>query len=148
MDRSITAPGTRPGAWHWLLLLLLLAERGLALFAFPVDESLWLAAGWERPFLWTWGLGLGLTAGVLLVLRRRAGGWLAAVSGLALAARACVPMLGEGRTAEQQVYGAVFALMVASATLTFAFLHEQSWWAVAEVKPEPDQPNRIGPETP
>lgn len=127
-DGSISDGATPAGVWYWLLLLLLSGERLLAVFAFQVDESRWLAAGWERPFLWLWGLALGLPAMGLLALRRRMGGWLAALSGFALAARACVPVLSESRSAEEQVYGAVFSLMVASATLTFAFLYDQSFW--------------------
>lgn len=128
-DRTISSAGTEPGTWFWLLLILLGAERLTALFAFPIDESIWLASGWERPFLWVWGGGIGLLAAIPLALKMRWGGWVAALSGLALSLRACVPMLSEGRTAEQQVYGAVCSLMVASATLTFAFLYEQSYWA-------------------
>lgn len=127
-DRSISGAETQAGAWHWLLLLLLLGERLIALLAFPVDESIWLASGWERPFLWVWGAGLGALSLIPLVQKKRLGGGLAALSGLILSLRACVPMLNEGRSAEQQVYGAVGALMVASATLTFAFLYEQSFW--------------------
>jgi hypothetical protein len=40
-------------------------------------------------------------------------------------------MLSESRSAEQQVYGAVCALLLASGTLTFAFLFEQSYWEKA-----------------
>ncbi len=138
-DASISSEDTLPGAWHWLLLILLLAERLLAWFAFPVDESRWLASGWETPFLWIWGGGLGLLALGPLAFRRRAGGWLAMLSGCALALRACIPMLGEGRSAEGQVYGAVWSLMVASATITFAFLYEQSFWP---------RPPRGGPQDP
>lgn len=131
-DQSISSASAPEGAWWWLLLILLLAERFLAWTSFPVDESRWLASGWERPFLWTWGAGLGLLAALPLALRRRAGGWLAGLSGLALALRACIPMLSEGRAAEQQVVGAVWSLMAASATLTFAFLYEQSFWPRVE----------------
>lgn len=112
-----------------MLLLLLTGERILALLVFQVDESRWLAGDWERPFLWAWGLALGLPAMVCLAKRWRAGGWLAAVSGMALAARASLPLVSESRVSEGQVYGGVVAFMVASATLTFAFLFEQSHWA-------------------
>lgn len=132
-DGSITDAATPRGVWWWLLLALLALERLLAWTSFPVDESRWLAPGWERPFLWIWGLGLGLPAAGLLVFRRRAGGWLAFLSGLALALRACVPMISESRAAESQVQGAVWSLMAASATLTFAFLYEQSFWRRDEV---------------
>lgn len=127
VDASISVAA--PGTWWWLLLVLLAAERLLAVYAFRDDEARWLARGWEGPFLWVWGAGLGLPAAALLALRKRPGGWLAFLSGGALSLRACVPMLGEGHAAEQQVYGAVLSLMVASATLTFAFLYEQSHWA-------------------
>jgi hypothetical protein len=127
-DGSISDAACPAGAWHWLLLVLMMGERILALLVFQVDESRWLAAGWERPFLWIWGLGLGFPASLLLARRRRSGGWLAAVSGFALAARASLPLVSENRVSAGQVYGGVLAFMVASATLTFAFLYEQSHW--------------------
>lgn len=119
MDTSITAPGVRPGAWHWMLIVLLVAERLTALKAFPTEG----AASWERLFLYGWGWGLLILTAPLLIFRRRAGGWLAFLSGVALIVRSCVPLLGEA-----PVPWAVITLMVASATLTFAFLHEQSFW--------------------
>lgn len=126
-DRSITSPETRPGAWHWLLLVLLLAERVAACYAFPLNDLDHPPAAWERLFLHGWGWGLFLLAAPFLVLRRRAGGWLAALSSLALIGRDCVPLLGEAPAA-----GAVVVLIVTSATLTFAFLHEQSYWPRSE----------------
>lgn len=137
-DPSITGAATPAAAWWWLLLLLLLTERTLAWMSFPLDESRWLAQGWEQPFLWVWGLGLGLFAAPFLALRKRAGGWLAGLSGCALALRACVPMLSEGPSAEAQVYGAVVSLMAASATITFAFLYEQSFWNRQEDREKDD----------
>ncbi len=119
VDTSITAPGVRPGAWHWMLIVLLVAERLTALKAFPTEG----AASWERLFLYGWGWGLLILTAPLLIFRRRAGGWLAFLSGVALIVRSCVPLLGEA-----PVPWAVITLMVASATLTFAFLHEQSFW--------------------
>lgn len=105
--------------WHWLLLILLVLERLTALKAFPLEG----AAPWERVFFYAWGWGLLLLAAPLLAWRRRAGGWLALLSGLALILRSCAPLLSEA-----PVPWAVITLMVASATLTFAFLHEQSFW--------------------
>lgn len=119
MDTSITAPGVRPGVWRWALLVLLLLERFTAIKAFPAEG----AAPWERIFLYAWGWGLLALAAPLLALRWRAGGWLAFLSGLALILRSCVPLLSE-----IPVPWAVITLMVAAATLTFAFLYEQSFW--------------------
>ncbi len=119
VDTSITAEGVRPGVWRWALLLLLLGERATAWKAFPLAD----AAGWERIFLWAWGAGLLVLAGPLLLFRKRPGGWLAFLSGAALIARSCVPLVGEAPAA-----WAVITLMVASATLTFAFLYEQGFW--------------------
>ena len=118
-DISITAEGVRPGVWNWVLLVLLLAERLVAWKAFPLAD----AAAWERAFFWAWSPGLLILAAPALALRARAGGWLAFLSGLALAARSCVPLVGEDPAA-----WAVVTLMVASATLSFAFLFEQSFW--------------------
>ncbi len=118
-DTSITAPGLRPGVWNWILLVLLCAERLTALKAFPLAD----AASWERVFSYAWGWGLLALAVPFLALRMRPGGWLAFVSGLALILRSCVPLLGES-----PVPWAVLTLMIASGTLTFAFLYEQSFW--------------------
>ena len=118
-DQSITAPGVKPGVWNWMLLVLLALERLAALKAFPMED----AAPWERLFLHGWGWGLLIPVVPLLIFRRRAGGWLTLVSGMALIARSCVPLVGEA-----PVPWAVVTLMVASATLTFAFLYEQSFW--------------------
>ena len=118
-DTSITAEGVRPGVWRWALLLLLLAERLAAWKAFPLEG----AAPWERVFLYAWGAGLLVLATPALVFRKRAGGWLAFLSGTALIARSCVPLVGES-----PAVWAVIAFMVASATLTFAFLYEQGFW--------------------
>ena len=119
LDTSITADGIRPGAWHWMLLVLMGLERLVAYKAFPLEG----AESWERAFLAAWGAGLLVLALAPLALRRRAGGWLAFLSGAALIVRSCVPLLGDA-----PVPWAVIALMVASATLTFAFLYEQSFW--------------------
>ena len=119
MDTSITAEGVRPGVWRWALLLLLAVERITAWKAFPMED----AASWERIFFWAWGAGLLALAVPALILRKRPGGWLAFLSGAALIARSCVPLVGEAPAA-----WAVITLMVASATLTFAFLYEQSFW--------------------
>ena len=119
VDTSITAPGVRPGVWNWALIVLLLLERFAAWKAFPLED----AARWERLFSQVWGWGLLLVAAGILIPRWRAGGWLAFLSGLALIVRSCVPLLGEA-----PVPWAVVTLMVASATLTFAFLYEQSFW--------------------
>ncbi|HTL97211.1 MAG TPA: zinc ribbon domain-containing protein [Holophagaceae bacterium] len=118
-DISITAEGVRPGVWNWTLLALLAGERLIAWKAFPLAD----AAPWERVFLYGWGWGLAALAGPALGLRWRAGGWLAFLSGFALIARSCVPLLGEDPAS-----WAVVTLMVASATLSFAFLYEQSFW--------------------
>jgi hypothetical protein len=116
---AATVENARPGAWAWLLVLLLLTERGAAWLALPPFSETRAVGAWELPFAWAWGLGL-------LALRRRAGGWLACLSGAALTLRSCIPML-----AEKPADGAVWTLMVASATLTFAFLYEQSYWSAA-----------------
>jgi hypothetical protein len=126
-DDSITASQTAPGVWNWVLLILLGVERLCAWFAFPLDDPWRNPEVWEKPFLLYWGIALWVAAGPFLAFRKRLGGWLAFLSGLALAGRACVPML-----AEKPASGAVWALMVASATLTFAFLYEQSYWPRAE----------------
>ena len=118
-DTSITAEGVRPGVWNWILVVLVLAERLTAWKAFPLAD----AAPWERAFLWAWGLGLLVATAPALALRARAGGWLAFLSGLALIARSCVPLAGE-----EPASWAVVTLMVASVTLSFAFLYEQSFW--------------------
>lgn len=120
VDTSITAPGVRPGVWRWALLVLLLLERLTATKAFPLTDG---AAPWERVFLYAWGWGLLAVAAPLLALRWRAGGWLAFLSGSLLILRSCVPLLSES-----PVPWAVITLMMASATLTFAFLFEQSFW--------------------
>ena len=119
VDTSITAPGARPGVWRWALLVLLALERLTAFKAFPLEG----AASWERVFLYAWGWGLLILATPLLVLRRRSGGWLAFLSGVALILRSCVPLLSE-----VPVPWAVITLMMAAGTLTFAFLYEQSFW--------------------
>lgn len=118
-DTSITGPGVRAGVWNWILLILLAMERLAAIKAFPVEG----AAAWERTFFYAWSWGLLAVAAPLLALRWRAGGWLAFLSGVALILRSCVPLLSEA-----PVPWAVVTLMVASATLTFAFLYEQSFW--------------------
>ena len=110
------------GDWRWTLILLLLLERAVACWAFPVDDPHRSIAGWEPPFLRVWGWG-GLLGMLTLGFRHRSGGWLAGLSGLALLVRSAVPL-----ASEKPADGAVWALMAASATLTFAFFHEQSWW--------------------
>lgn len=120
----LTVEGGVRGDWRWTLVLLLLLERVVAWWAFPLDDPRRAVAAWEGPFLriWGWGGALGVLA---LAFRHRSGGWLAGLSGLALLARSAVPL-----ASEKPADGAVWALMVASATLTFAFFHEQSWWRV------------------
>jgi hypothetical protein len=118
-----TVESAEPGAWAWFLLLLLLVERGAAWLALPPFSETRAVGTWEASFWWAWGLGLLVPALPLLAFRRRPGGWLAFLSGGALAIRSCIPML-----AEKPADGAVWTLMVASATLTFAFLYEQSYW--------------------
>lgn len=124
------------GGWGKVLLVLLLIERAAAWGAFPLDDLSREIADWEMTFWISWGLGLLLLALMPLALRRRAGGWLSALSGLLLIARSCLPLLGEKPAA-----GAVITLMVASATLTFAFLYEQSYWPVSADTPPEDQPD-------
>lgn len=118
-----TVESARPGAWAWLLVLLLLVERGAAWMALSPFSETRAVGGWELPFWWSWGLGIGALGAALLAFRKRPGGWLAFLSGAALVLRSCIPML-----AEKPADGAVWTLMVASATLTFAFLYEQSFW--------------------
>jgi hypothetical protein len=113
------------GAWNWLLLGLLLIERVLAWFAFSLNDLSRDIASWETSFWIAWGLGGLLLAVVPLILRHRAGGWLSALSGLVLLVRACIPLLGEKPAAD-----AVLVIMATSATLTFAFLYEQSYWEI------------------
>ncbi len=119
----LTVEGGEPGAWRWILILLLALERLVAWWAFPLDDPSRAIGTWEFPFLWAYGLGGILIAAPLLAFHKRAGGWLAGLSGLTLIIRSCVPLLGE-----KPADGAIWALMIASATLTFAFFHEQSWW--------------------
>ena len=121
-DRSITAPEVRPGQWAWLLILLIAVERALAWYAFPLEGPMLQVQPWERPFLTYWSLAGLLPAGLLLV-RNRVGGFLALLSSLALLVRACIPLLGEKPAGE-----AVVVLMVVSASLTFWFFFEQSFW--------------------
>lgn len=118
----LTVEGGVRGDWRWTLILLLLLERAVAWWAFPLDDPRRTVAAWEGPFLqiWGWGGALGILA---LAFRNRTGGLLAGLSGLALLVRSAVPL-----AAEKPADGAVWALMVASATLTFAFFCEQSWW--------------------
>ena len=133
-DLSITAPEVRPGVWNWMLAILLVLERLSAWFAFPLDDPWTSYRGWEGAFLWIWGAGLGLLALPLLFLRRRAGGWLAGLSGTALLARAAIPLAIEapyGKQTSELASDSILVTLVfivASATLTFAFFHEQSFW--------------------
>ncbi len=118
----LTVEGGIQGDWRWTLAALLLLERGVAWWAFSPDDPTRSVAAWEGAFLraWTWAGALAVLA---LLARRRPGGWLAGLSGMALLVRSAIPL-----AAERPADGAVWALMVASATLTFAFFHEQSWW--------------------
>lgn len=136
-DTSITAPGVRSGVWNWILLVLLGMERLAALKAFPLEG----AVAWERAFFYVWSWGLLAAAAPLLALRWRAGGWLAFLSGVALILRSCVPLLSEA-----PVPWAVVTLMIASATLTFAFLYEQSFWPhfASPMGGNSDEPNGTG----
>lgn len=113
------------GAWNWLLLALLLIERAVAWFAFSPNDPSREIAQWETTFWIAWGLGGLLLAAVPLILHRRAGGWLSAFSSFVLLTRSCIPLLGEKPAAD-----AVVVIMATSATLTFAFLYEQSFWPV------------------
>ena len=115
------------GGWNWFLLSLLLIERAMAWFAFPLNDPSRDIAVWETSFWMAWGLGGLLLAVVPLILRHRAGGWLSALSSFVLLARSCIPLLGEKPAA-----GAVVVIMATSITLTFAFLYEQSYWPVLE----------------
>ncbi len=115
------------GGWNWVLLILILAERAVAWGAFPLNDQTREIMSWEKPFWIWWGLALMVIAMIALVRRHRAGGWLSALSSLVLLARCCIPLMGEKPAA-----GAVVVLMVTSATLTFAFLYEQSYWPVSE----------------
>ncbi|HJV89925.1 MAG TPA: zinc ribbon domain-containing protein [Holophagaceae bacterium] len=119
----LTVEGGEAGAWRWILVLLLGVERLVAWWAFPLDDPGRVVAAWEPSFFWIYGAGGLLLGGPLLAFRVRAGGWVAGLSGIALLVRSCLPLLGE-----KPADGAIWALMVASATLTFAFFHEQSWW--------------------
>ncbi|HJU82988.1 MAG TPA: zinc ribbon domain-containing protein [Holophagaceae bacterium] len=133
-DPSITAPDVRPGVWNWMLAILLVMERLAAWFAFPMDDPWTTYRGWEGPFLWGWGAGLGLLALPVLFLRRRAGGWLAGLSGVALLVRAAIPLAVEapmGKQAPELASDSILltlVFIVGSATLTFAFFYEQSFW--------------------
>lgn len=115
------------GGWNWLLLGLLLIERAAAWFAFSPNDTSRDIAHWETGFWIVWGLIGLLLAVVPIMLRRRAGGWLSALSSFVLLARACIPLLGEKPAAD-----AVVVIMATSVTLTFAFLYEQSYWPVVE----------------
>ncbi|MBL0210467.1 MAG: hypothetical protein IPQ13_06080 [Holophagaceae bacterium] len=112
-----------PGRWNWLLICLLIIERTAAWFAFPLNDPAREVEGWETGFWAAWGLGGLLAAAVPLLFRKRAGGWLSALSGFLLLVRSCIPLLGEKPAAD-----AVVAIMITSATLTFAFLYDQSFW--------------------
>lgn len=133
-DASITSPETLPGVWNWMLVLLLGLERLSAYFAFPLDDPWQSHRGWEGRFLLVWGLGLGLLALPTLALRRRAGGWLAVLSGTALLIRAAIPLAMEapyGMQAPELASNSILVTLVflaGSATLTFAFFYEQSFW--------------------
>ncbi len=118
--RPLTVEGGERGAWRWFLIFLLALERLVAWLAFAPEGPL---GTWEARFFWGYGVAAFILTAFLLIFRRRSGGWLAGLSGLALMARSWVPLLGE-----KPADGAIWALMVASATLTFAFFHEQSWW--------------------
>lgn len=137
---TLVVEGQR-GPWAWVLASLLLAERGIAYMAFPLERVYHVAASWERPFLWAWGLGLGMLCLPLVVTRRRAGGWLAFFSGMALIVRACVPLIEPeplGQAAENLAWSSTLLIgvfFVAGATVTFAFLFEQSFWKVREADP-------------
>jgi hypothetical protein len=133
-DSSITAPEVRPGAWNWMLALLLVLERASAWYAFPLDDH-WLSyGGWEAGFLKVWGLALAALAIPCLAFRKRAGGWLAGLSGMVLLVRAALPLAMEAPTGKQAPELASDSILItlvflaASATLTFAFFYEQSFW--------------------
>lgn len=122
-EQPSTVESARPGVWAWLLIVLVLMERGAAWLALPPFSETRAVGAWEIPFWWAWGMGLGILGLPLLAFRKRPGGWIAFLSGGALVIRSCLPML-----AEKPAEGAVWTLMVASASLTFAFLYEQSYW--------------------
>jgi hypothetical protein len=129
----LVAEGRR-AAWSWILGALLLLERAVAWPAFPLERAYHLTASWEAGFLWIWGLGLGLLALPLVLLRKRLGGWLAFLSGLALMVRACVPLIEEepvGQVVKDLAWSSTLLILVffvAGTTLTFAFLYEQGFW--------------------
>jgi hypothetical protein len=111
----------------------------MAYAAFPLERAYHVTAPWERPFLWGWGLALGLlSVPLVLTRRRRAGGWLAFLSGMALIVRACVPLIEPeplGQAAESLAWSSTLLIgvfFVAGATVTFAFLFEQSFWKTRE----------------
>ncbi len=119
----LTVEGGEPGAWRWVLVLLLVVERLAVAWGFPLEDPTREVGAWERTFVQGWGWGGLLLSVPLLLARKRPGGWVAGLSGFALMIRSCVPLLGE-----KPADAAIWTLMVASATLTFAFFHEQSWW--------------------
>ena len=123
------------GGWNWVLLILILTERAVAWGAFSLNDPARGIFVWEKSFWIWWGLGLLIPTVLSLVFRHRAGGWLSALSSLTLLARCCIPLIGEKPAA-----GAVVALMVTSATMTFAFLYEQSYWPVSEDTPASERP--------
>jgi len=115
------------GGWNWLLLGLLFLERAVAWYAFSPNDLNRDVARWENAFWLFWGLGGLLVAVVPLLLRHRAGGWLSALSSLALIVRACIPLLGEKPAAD-----AVLVILATAGSLTFAFLYEQSYWPLLD----------------
>lgn len=135
----------RRGAWAWALVALLLAERGMAWAAFPLERSYHLTAVWELPFFQIWGGGLAILAVPLLMMKKRFGGWLAILSGLALVVRASVPLIEVepvGQAAEALAWASTLLILVffvAGTTLTFGFLFEQSFWPVREARDFPSE---------
>lgn len=147
MDEKDRRPGSqvvegRKGAWAWSLAGALLVERWMAWLAFPLERPYHVTSPWEGPFLWAWGLGLGGLAVVLVLFRHRAGGWLAFLSGLALVARACIPLVEPeplGQAAEALALASawlVMAFFAAGTSMTLAFLYEQGFWEGLEQDPK------------
>lgn len=112
-----------PGAWRWVLIVLLVLERLAAHYGFPLADPWRTAASWEFTFalLWSW---FGLLPLALVLLKRRSGGWLCGLSTLLLLIRTCIPLAGEYPST-----GAVWVLFPIALSLTFIFLYDQSFWS-------------------
>ncbi len=113
-----------PGGWRWVLVALLLLERLSAKYGFPLDDTWRNVAAWEFTFsnLWTWS---GLIPLPFLLLKKRSGGWLCALSTTLLLIRTCIPLAGE-----YPATGAVWTLFPIALSMTFIFLYDQSFWPI------------------